>query len=67
MMFNVAMSHMMTLKSISVDQLVNQSAWSYVLKKLAAEWKDVTFYVRITALLCVLVRDSIFLVSLCCY
>jgi hypothetical protein len=47
-MFDVPMTHVAMLRSISVDRLVNLSAWSGALSKLAAQWKDATLYVRVT-------------------
>ena len=47
MMFDVPMTHVTMLRSISVDRLVNLSAWSGALSKLAAQWKDATLYVRV--------------------
>jgi len=43
-MFNTPMTHVTMLRSISVDRLVNLSAWSGALSKLAAQWKDATLY-----------------------
>lgn len=65
-MFNVAMTHVTVLRSISVDQLVNQSAWSAALSKLAAQWKDATLYVSVAVTSAIQLNGLILFISRRC-